>query len=269
MPSFLSPASPSPLTMRSKSETNLVNSLPPPQAHTTSSSPFLLPPSPTTHHNLNTPPSPPRTRRRGRSLRKTALLKPPSANHLSAPLLQPPPVPRKTSSKSTSPRPRPQEPNYLSDSSVTSTSGWQSTLNHAPLYARKDVSDSSADTIFYGWVVLISTWVAFVIGIGSVFGVWDWAWDVTPVNGTAQQGGPCAKWVNETWGVNVSCDAASVSDPSLFGWEAEGGLPIDGYYPALIVLTGIMAWVWVVIAWVGLKYFKHAKIQTPVAAGND
>ena len=36
---------------------------------------------------------------------------------------------------------------------------------------------------------------------------------------------------------------------------------IPGYYPVLVILTCVMAWVWVVVAWMGMKYFKHAKIQ--------
>ncbi|RMZ89563.1 hypothetical protein DV736_g3208, partial [Chaetothyriales sp. CBS 134916] len=40
--------------------------------------------------------------------------------------------------------------------------------------------------------------------------------------------------------------------------EDDPTLPIVGYYPALTVLTGVMAWVWVVVAWVGMKYFRHA-----------
>ncbi|KAI4243340.1 MAG: hypothetical protein L6R40_003512 [Gallowayella cf. fulva] len=42
--------------------------------------------------------------------------------------------------------------------------------------------------------------------------------------------------------------------------EDDPTLPIVGYYPALIILTGVMAWVWVTVAWVGMKYFKHAKM---------
>jgi Phosphatidylinositol N-acetylglucosaminyltransferase subunit Y len=26
-----------------------------------------------------------------------------------------------------------------------------------------------------------------------------------------------------------------------------------------MVLTSVMAWVWVVVAWVGMKYFRHAE----------
>lgn len=88
-----------------------------------------------------------------------------------------------------------------------------------------------SDTEWWGWVVLIITWFAFVVGMGSCFGVWSWAWDVgqTPY-----------------------------APPEL---EDDPTLPIVGYYPALITLTAVMAWVWVVVAWVGIKYFKHAKIQ--------
>ncbi|KAI9703135.1 MAG: hypothetical protein M1836_007700 [Candelina mexicana] len=85
-------------------------------------------------------------------------------------------------------------------------------------------------TEWWGWVVLAVTWIVFVVGMGSCFGVWSWAWDV-----------------GET----------PYAPPEL---EDDPTLPIVGYYPALIILTAVMAWVWVVVAWVGMKYFKHAKI---------
>ena len=88
-----------------------------------------------------------------------------------------------------------------------------------------------AATEWWGWVILVLTWVVFVVGMGSCFGVWSWAWDV-----------------GET----------PYAPPEL---EDDPTLPIVGYYPALIMLTGVMAWVWVIIAWVGMKYFKHAKIS--------
>ena len=88
-----------------------------------------------------------------------------------------------------------------------------------------------SETEWWGWVVLFVTWVVFVVGMGSCFEVWSWAWDV----GETPQAPP-----------ELS------DDPTL---------PIVGYYPALIILTAVMAWVWVVIAWIGMKYFKHAKIS--------
>ncbi|KAL8968129.1 MAG: hypothetical protein Q9183_002610 [Haloplaca sp. 2 TL-2023] len=86
------------------------------------------------------------------------------------------------------------------------------------------------ETRWWGWVVLAVTWIVFVVGMGSCLGVWSWAWDVGDT--------PYA--------------------PPEF--EDDDTLPIVGYYPALIILTGIMAWVWVTVAWVGMKYFKHAKM---------
>ncbi|KAM0558411.1 hypothetical protein ACHAPJ_004601 [Fusarium lateritium] len=88
-----------------------------------------------------------------------------------------------------------------------------------------------ADTEWWGWVVLFATWFVFVIGMGSCLGLWSWAWDIGKT--------PYA--------------------PPEF--EDDDTLPIVGYYPALIILTGVMAWVWVVVAWVGMKYFRHAKIS--------
>ncbi|POR33959.1 Uncharacterized protein TPAR_05818 [Tolypocladium paradoxum] len=88
-----------------------------------------------------------------------------------------------------------------------------------------------SETEWWGWVVLTVTWFVFVIGMGSCLDIWSWAWDVgkTPY-----------------------------APPEL---EDDPTLPIVGYYPALIIMTAVMAWVWVVVAWVGMKYFRHAKIS--------
>jgi len=87
-----------------------------------------------------------------------------------------------------------------------------------------------SETEWWGWVVLIVTWIVFVTGMGCL-GVWSWAWDV---------------------GETPKAPPELNDDPTL---------PIVGYYPALIILTAVMAWVWVVVAWVGMKYFRHAKIS--------
>ncbi|KAK5206398.1 hypothetical protein LTR41_007836 [Exophiala xenobiotica] len=88
-----------------------------------------------------------------------------------------------------------------------------------------------SETAFWGYVILIVTWIVFVVGMGSCFDVWSWAWDV-----------------GET----------PYAPPEL---EDDPTLPIVGYYPALLVLTCVMAWVWVVVAWVGMKYFRHADFK--------
>ncbi|KAL2023864.1 hypothetical protein VTK56DRAFT_641 [Thermocarpiscus australiensis] len=88
-----------------------------------------------------------------------------------------------------------------------------------------------SETEWWGWIILVVTWAVFVIGMGSCLGVWSWAWDV----GTTPYAPPELE-----------------DDPTL---------PIVGYYPALMILTGVMAWVWVVVAWVGMKYFRHAQVS--------
>lgn len=93
-----------------------------------------------------------------------------------------------------------------------------------------DAEYDYSETEWWGWVILVVTWVVFVVGMGSSLGVWSWAWDV----GTTPYAPP--------------------------EFEDDPTLPIVGYYPALMILTCIMAWVWVVTAWVGMKYFRHAKI---------
>ena len=87
------------------------------------------------------------------------------------------------------------------------------------------------ETEYWGWVILFVTWLTFTVGMGSCLEIWTWAWDV-----------------GET----------PYAPPEL---EDDPTLPIVGYYPALIVLTGVVAWVWITVAWVGMKYFRHAKIE--------
>lgn len=87
------------------------------------------------------------------------------------------------------------------------------------------------ETEYWGWIILFATWVTFTVGMGSCLEIWSWAWDV-----------------GET----------PYAPPEL---EDDPTLPIVGYYPALIVLTGVVAWVWITVAWIGMKYFRHAKIE--------
>ena len=87
------------------------------------------------------------------------------------------------------------------------------------------------ETEYWGWVILFVTWLTFTVGMGSCLDIWSWAWDV-----------------GET----------PYAPPEL---EDDPTLPIVGYYPALIVLTGVVAWAWITVAWVGMKYFRHAKIE--------
>ncbi|KAI0123006.1 hypothetical protein BJ170DRAFT_121959 [Xylariales sp. AK1849] len=94
-----------------------------------------------------------------------------------------------------------------------------------------DEDHDYTETEWWGWIILVVTWTVFVIGMGSCLGVWSWAWDV----GTTPYAPP--------------------------EFEDDPTLPVVGYYPSLLILTCIMAWVWVVMAWVGMKYFRHAKIS--------
>jgi hypothetical protein len=118
--------------------------------------------------------------------------------------------------------------------SAATAAGGASTATAAPIEAlagrRAPPRHDYAETEWWGWIILATTWLVFVVGMGSCLGVWSWAWDV-----------------GET----------PYAPPEL---EDDPTLPIVGYYPALIVMTGVMAWVWVIVAWVGMKYFRHAKV---------
>ncbi|KAK9370122.1 hypothetical protein V1509DRAFT_618587 [Lipomyces kononenkoae] len=94
-------------------------------------------------------------------------------------------------------------------------------------------------TIQCGWVVLFSTWFIFVLGMGSMFGVWKWVW-APALEERARNG---ALGVLESVGI--------VDEGSDF--------PIEEYYPSMIMLLCVVAWVWCVVSWVGMKLFRHAK----------
>lgn len=122
----------------------------------------------------------------------------------------------------------PPQPGTLSHRTRHSPKSPLSTVAPAALSSPQEWDYS--ETRWWGWVVLLVTWVVFVVGMGSCFDVWSWAWDV---------------------GETPKAPPELEDDPTL---------PIVGYYPALIILTGVMAWVWVTVAWVGMKYFKHASM---------
>lgn len=74
--------------------------------------------------------------------------------------------------------------------------------------------------------------------MGSCLEIWSWAWEVE--DGRVKPHVP----------------------PELSELNDDETLPIVGYYPTLIVLTvGVTSWVWVTVAWVGMKYFRHAKVE--------
>lgn len=105
---------------------------------------------------------------------------------------------------------------------------------HAPTFPPPATDADEHDyteTAYWGYVILVATWLVFTVGMGSCLEIWSWAWDV-----------------GET----------PYAPPEL---EDDPTLPIVGYYPCLLVLTGVVCWVWVSVAWVGMKYFRHAKIE--------
>jgi hypothetical protein len=124
------------------------------------------------------------------------------------------------SSKRRSPLSRTLPLNATSTSAPYTTSSSSSEFGH-----------DYTETAYWGWVLLVVTWITFTVGMGSCLELWSWAWDV-----------------GET----------PYAPPEL---EDDPTLPIVGYYPALMVLTGVVSWVWITVAWVGMKYFRHAKIE--------
>ncbi|ANB15592.1 hypothetical protein AWJ20_3223 [Sugiyamaella lignohabitans] len=85
----------------------------------------------------------------------------------------------------------------------------------------------------WGWTILVSSSLIFIVGILSVVGILDW---------------------NEGKLLTGSDPAISYAD-----YESLTGLPIPNYYPSIVVLLGVVAWVWCIVSWMGMKFFRHSK----------
>lgn len=104
----------------------------------------------------------------------------------------------------------------------------QGTLTPVHEYNKHHNTDHRS-LVAYGWVILIGTWVIVILGISSMLGTWD----------------------SFFLGVTPPVDSSS--------YEKETGFPIAGYYPCLIFMTFIASWVWCIISWMGIKFFRHTK----------
>jgi len=69
------------------------------------------------------------------------------------------------------------------------------------LLLRQQEIESAADTAYYGFVVLGATWIVFVVGMGSVLGVWEWAWDVPDVRIHFISSTAPIQWRGGGWGL--------------------------------------------------------------------
>lgn len=81
-----------------------------------------------------------------------------------------------------------------------------------------------------GWTILLCTWIVVIGGIGSMFGIWK-----------------------SFLGYDSSAVRYSLS------YEKKTGYPISEYYACLFFMTFIVSWVWCVISWMGMKFYRHTK----------
>lgn len=91
-----------------------------------------------------------------------------------------------------------------------------------------------ASNIRYGWAILFATWTIVILGITSVMGMWD-------------------SYLESFLYAPIPRDLPSGK------FEKETGYPIQNYYPCLIFVTFIASWVWCIISWMGMKFFRHTK----------
>lgn len=41
-------------------------------------------------------------------------------------------------------------------------------------------------------------------------------------------------------------------------YEKETGWPIRNYLPVWVILYSVVIWIWALLSWMGMKFFKHA-----------
>lgn len=88
------------------------------------------------------------------------------------------------------------------------------------ILAQEVRAPSSSTLFFYGYSILIGTWTVVLLGIASMLGAFD----------------------------------------KYFPFESDTKTyPIKSYYPSLIIMTFIVSWIWCVVSWVGMKFFRHTK----------
>lgn len=111
------------------------------------------------------------------------------------------------------------------NSQFPTTYHWQNMSNH------HRVPHLSADTqAKLSVVILTSTWAIVIVGLGSMFGLWK---------------------------LLLGYDSSAVR--FVVSYEKQTGYPISEYYACLIFMCFFVAWVWCLVSWMGMKFYRHTK----------
>ncbi len=84
----------------------------------------------------------------------------------------------------------------------------------------------------WGYVILITTWSLFIWGMGSMLGIWSRVFSKSSTNQNFE---------------------------TLVYHHDDSGIPFSLYYPALLILIWVILWIWSLLSWIGMKFFRHAK----------
>lgn len=84
---------------------------------------------------------------------------------------------------------------------------------------------NSSQLAGYGLAIILCTWAVFLLGMVMIMKGWK-----DPEN----------------------------TVHNYTKYEDETGYPIPLYYMSLIFLFPVVAWIWSLISWMGMKFFRHA-----------
>jgi hypothetical protein len=99
-------------------------------------------------------------------------------------------------------------------------------IPYKPVESRDVLPDlKSSKLAGYGLAIIVSTWIVFIAGIISMIRGW--------------------------YDLQIYVD-------DYTKYENETGYPIPLYYTTLIFLFPVILWIWSLISWMGMKFFRHA-----------
>jgi hypothetical protein len=91
----------------------------------------------------------------------------------------------------------------------------------------------------YGYLIIISAWLMFIVSVGTILNLWDWCFKVRP---------------------DYLRQFEEISWMALVLQQVyEQNKVVENYYLLCFVLNFVILWIWAVVSWISMKLFRHSK----------
>lgn len=91
----------------------------------------------------------------------------------------------------------------------------------------------------YGYLIIISAWLMFIVSVGTILNLWDWCFKVRPDY--------LRQFEEIPWMALVLQQVY------------EQNKVVENYYLLCFVLNFVILWIWAVVSWISMKLFRHSK----------